>query len=184
MNTDFGTRLNDLQLVSPQRWVLALAAMVAALGACVAASIRSGGASGPILLLLYALVVLSLVRPATHAPLLVTAIVIAQCVTTADDPTTPLMIVVAFGLVVFHTIIGLMSITPHNAVVAPAIVRRWSLRMLAVMAATVAVWLLTATLAQRDTAGSVVLTFLGFATLTMLIVAVRALIVRAATASR
>ena len=183
MNADLGARLGDVQLVSPQRWVFAATAMVAALGASVAASGRGEGASSTILLLVAALVVVSLIRPATHAPLLVMAIVIAQCVTTAEDPTTPLTIVVAFGLVVFHTVIGLMSITPHNAVVESAIVRRWSLRVLAVMVATVAMWLLTATLAQRDTAGSVVLTFVGFATLTVLIVAVRALIVRAATAS-
>lgn len=184
MNPDLGARLSDVRLVSPQRWALAAVSMLAAVGASVAASARDGGVSGSILLLVAALVVVSLVRPATHVPLLVTGVVIAQCVATSADPTTPLTVVVAVGLVTFHTIVALMSITPHNAVVEPAVIRRWSLRLLTVVSATVAMWLLTTTLSRRDTAGSVVLTFAGFAVLTVLIAAVRAVVVRAATAAR
>lgn len=183
MSSEFASRVSDLQLVSAQRWVFGLLSVAAAMVASIAASVSDGGGGGPLLLLVAAFAIVTLVRPDSHVGLLVVAIVIAQCVAN-DDTTTPWMIVVAVGLLLFHTITAVSAITPLDATIDEATLRRWTSRLAVAGVATVAMWVLVEVLARRDAAGSVVLTFVGFVILIVLLAGVRAVVVRSADESR
>ena len=83
------------------------------------------------------------------------------------------MIPLAILLFVFHSVIALMAVTPINAHIRGSLLRRWLRRSGYVVAATVGVWAIVFVMDQRRATGSAVLTVVGFATLTVLILTMR-----------
>jgi hypothetical protein len=98
-----------------------------------------------------------------------------QWLATTDDATTPWAIPFAVALLLFHSIIALMAVTPINARVPASLLIRWGQRGCYVVAAIIAVWAVVVLMDQRRAPGNVALTALGFVTLAALILATRAL---------
>jgi hypothetical protein len=170
MNTGELQQVVDrLAMVSSQRSVFGALAVVAA----VAASAASAGSSGFVLVLVLGLAAAAASHPDSHAALLVEAVVVWQWVAGTHDATDPAVVAVASALFVFHTVIALMAVTPSSAVVGRVLVWRWLRRSGYVLVATGSMWLVVVVMVDRQAPGSVLLTFMAFATLAAFAVAIR-----------
>ena len=131
---------------SPQRWRLGVLAVASALVAAIAA----GFGVGPFLAVMVAFpAVLAVVNPGTQLPIAVMVIVIVEWLGSGGSVTSPAVVVLTFGLFVFHTAIALLAVTPHGAGAPPVVLRRWVQRSGVVVAATVGVWAFVVVLEQR-----------------------------------
>jgi hypothetical protein len=74
-----------------------------------------------------------------------------------DDPTSGWAVPLALCIVGFHALVSLLATTPPSAVLDPTVLRRWALRALVPVAATVAVWGLAVALEGRGASVAVVL---------------------------
>lgn len=155
--------------VAPQRWILGVAAVVAAATASLVAGMSGGGQSVLVFIVVAGFAIGSVVRPATHTALAVMIVVTWQWLVTTDDRMSPLVIGVACLLFAFHTIVALLAVVPITAHVDRTIGGRWARRSTLVVAATVSMWLAVALMDQRGADGSVALTLLGFVTVTVLV---------------
>ena len=88
----------------------------------------------------------------------------------AVDGTTPWALAVAIGLLMFHTVIALMAVTPPTANIDRRLLQRCSAVPAGSFATTV-VWTLATTLQRQQLAGTAPLTFAALAALTIAIVA-------------
>jgi hypothetical protein len=79
----------------------------------------------------------------------------------------------ALSLLVFHTLVALMAVTPICAVVDRVVVARWLWRCGAVATATVAMWLVVVLVDGRNADGNAALTAAAFGTAAVLVVALR-----------
>lgn len=164
-------QLARLLRVAPQRWILGMAAVLAAASASLVAGMSGGGQSLLVFVVVLGLAVGATIRPATHTGLAVVFAVSWQWLATTDDRMSPLVVGVAALLFAFHTIVALLAAVPVTARVEPAIGRWWGWRSALVTAATVGLWLAAVLMNQRRAPGSVALTLLGFVTVTVLVVA-------------
>ncbi len=167
--------IDRLWLVSPQRWLFIALALACVAGASTVTALASGTQTGVVVALMLALAVVAVARPDSHAALGVEVAMVWQWLATTDSATTPWVIPFAVLLLVFHTVIALMAVTPINARVPASLVGRWAWRGCFVVAATVGVWAIVVVIDQRRAPGSVALTALGFVTLAALILVARAL---------
>ena len=164
-----------LALVTVQRWVFVATAVSSVVAASTTTAVVGGGQTPIVLVLLIGLAIAAAVRPDSHTALLVETVVVWQWVAGVDDTTSPGAVAVATCLFVFHAVIALMAVTPSSAVVDRLLVRRWVLRAVGVVVATLAMWLIVAVMAQRDGPGSVALALIALLALGALIVATRVL---------
>jgi hypothetical protein len=167
--------IDRLWLVSPQRWLFIALSLCCVAGASTVTALASGTQTGVAVALMLALAVVAVVRPDSHVALGVEVAMVWQWLATNDDATSPWTVPFAVLLVVFHTLIALMAVTPINARVPVSLLGRWAWRGCFVVAATVGVWAIVVVLDQRRAPGSVALTALGFVTLAALILVARAL---------
>jgi hypothetical protein len=167
--------VDRLWLVSGQRWLFIGLSMCCVAGASTTTALAAGTQTGVVVALMVAFAVVAVVRPDSHAALGVEVAMVWQWLATTDSSTTPWVIPFAMLLLVFHTLIALMAVTPINAHVPASLVGRWAWRGCFVAAATVGVWVVVVVLDQRRAPGSVALTALGFVTLAALILVTRAL---------
>jgi hypothetical protein len=166
--------IERLATVSLQRWAFVVSSLVAVVGASTCTASASGQQSGVVLALIVGFGVLAVIRPDSHTALAVETIVVWQWLATVDDLTTPWAIPMALSLLVFHTLIALMAVTPISAVVDRVVVARWLWRCGAVATATVAMWLVVVLVDGRNADGNAALTAAAFATAAALVVALRA----------
>ena len=164
-----------LALVSAQRWVFAAIAVSSVVAASMTTAVVGRGQTPIVLALIIGLAIAAATRPDSHTALLAEAIVVWQWFAGVDDTTTPGALAVATCLFVFHAVIALMAVTPSSAVVDRLLVRRWVRRGVGVGAATLAMWLIVAVMAQRARPGSVTLTSIALLALGALVVATRVL---------
>jgi hypothetical protein len=167
--------IDRLWLVSGQRWLFIAVSLCCVAGASTITALASGTQTGVVVAVMVALAIVAVVRPDSHAALGVEAAMVWQWLATTDDPTTPWAIPFAVLLLLFHTLIALMAVTPINVRVPASLLVRWAWRGCFVAVATVGVWAIVVVMDQRRAPGSVALTALGFVTLAALIVVTRAL---------
>jgi hypothetical protein len=167
--------LDQLALVSAQRWVFAALAVASVAGSFSSAAVVGGDRVGFVLVLVVALAAAAVVRPDSHTALLVEALVVWQWLAGTDDVTNPVVVVVAAGLFVFHTVIALMAVTPSSAVVDRVLVSRWLYRCGYVLIATGTMWVVVVVMVDRRAPGNAWLSSLALLTLTASAVAIRAL---------
>jgi hypothetical protein len=166
--------LDQLAIVSAQRWVFAALAVASVVGAFTSAAIVGGDQVGFVLVLLVGLAVAAVIRPDSHTALLVETVVVWQWLAGTDDVTSPGVVVVGSGLFVFHTVIALMAVTPSSAVVDRVLVRRWVRRCVYVLIATGAMWLVVVVMVDRRAPGNALLSSLALLVLAAFALAVRA----------
>jgi hypothetical protein len=170
---DLERRLASLTRVAPQRWILGLSSVIAALVATLVAGSSGGGQSLLVSSVVVAFAVGSAIRPSTHTAIGVVAVVTWQWLSTNDDALSPLAVVVASALFAFHALIALMAVLPTTAAIDRAAARRWAQRSALVVGATLAMWGAVLLMDQRQAPGSVPLTFVGFLTVAVLVTALR-----------
>lgn len=166
--------IDGVRITSWQRWLFIALAIASAVGASTMTAHVAGQVTGVLLALVFALAAVACARADTHTGLVTGAIVVWQWLATVDDVSSPWAVGVAVCLLVFHTLLALMAVTPITAVVAPPVVRCWVRRLLVVAGAALAVWVCVLVLDGRQTPGNVLLTLSGFITLTVLVFLARA----------
>jgi hypothetical protein len=145
--------------------------VAAALVASLSAGASGGGQSAMVTLVVVAFALSAAVYPAGHAALAVLVVVTWQWLATADDALSPLAIATATDLFVFHVLIALLASTPVGAALDRAVLVRWAQRTAIVGSASMVMWGAVVLMDQRRAAGSVALTFAGFAVAAASIVA-------------
>jgi hypothetical protein len=167
-------RLTDrLWLVSRQRWILVAASVVAATAATTFTGLAAGSQTGAIVVFVIGLAVGAAANPDSHTALAVEILVVWHWLASTDDVTTAWVIPMTWCLLVFHTTIALMAVTPITAEVDRAILVRWARRTAFVALGVGVMWSLVVAMDERDAAGNMALTVLGLVTLTALVVATR-----------
>lgn len=165
--------LDRIALTSAQRWgLIALAVLSTAVASVVAAGV-GGHQRVDVTLVIAAVALAATLRADGHTALVAVALVVWQWAVSADDVATPWSIAVAVCLLVFHSTIALMAVTPITATVDRGVCRAWITRGAWVMAATIAVWAVVVVFDQSSGANGVVLTVAAFAVLTGLVLAAR-----------
>lgn len=137
-------------MASAQRWAFGLAAVVMATGALLVTLLGTGDRFGWFAVLTVVLAAIAAVQAGSHTAAVVIVLAVLQWMSAVDDPTTPRSLVVAVCLLVFHSLLALMAVTPHSTTVPPDVLRRWAQRVGAVTITTAAVWALVRVLQQRD----------------------------------
>lgn len=165
--------LDRVRVTSWQRWLFIVAAIASALGASRFTAVAAGHSPGVVLALVFGLAAVACARADTHVGLVGGGIVVWQWLATVDDTATPWAVAVAACLLMFHTLLALMAVTPITAVVSPSIARSWGRRVLVALLAPLAVWVCVLLLDERQIPGNVLLTFAGFVTLTVLVFVAR-----------
>ncbi len=165
--------IDQLSMVSAQRWAFAALAVVSAVGASTTAAVVGGDQVGFVLVLLAGLATAAVVRPDSHTALLVEVVVVWQWLAGTDDVANPGVVVVASGLFVFHTVIALMAVAPSSSVVDRVLVWRWLRRGGYVVIATGAMWVVVVVMVDRRAPGSALLSSLALLTLAGFAVAIR-----------
>lgn len=155
-------QLQRLLRVSPQRWLLSAIAVASAAGTSILIGVTGGGLPPLVLVLVTAFAAISAARPDAHVASVVIGVVIWQWLVVTDDPTGPVVLGVALGLLVFHSSIALMGPAPVTTTFGSDIVRRWSVRVGIVAAVTLGVWGLVLLFDTREADGDTGLTFAAF----------------------
>lgn len=176
--------LDQLAMVSAQRWAFVALAVVSATGAFTTAAVVSGDQVGFVLVFVVGLAVAAAIRPDSHTALVLETVVVWQWLAGTDDVTNPAVLVVASGLFGFHTVIALMAVTPSSAVVDRVVVWRWLRRCGWVLIATGAMWLVVVVMVDRRAPGNALLSSLALLTLAAFALAIRALSAPAGERSR
>jgi hypothetical protein len=166
--------IDRLWLISLQRWLFIAVSLGCVAGASAITTLAAGSQPSVAIALMVVLTIVAVIMPDSHAALAVEVAVVWQWLAATDDATTPWVIPFAVLLLVFHSVIALMAVTPINAHVRGLILLRWLRRSGYVVAATVGVWAIVLVMDQRRARGSVALTLVGFVTLTVLILTMRA----------
>jgi hypothetical protein len=160
-------RVAALRATSLQRWLLGV---IAVIGPCVVCAITR---TGPVLALVVPLAVASAVRPDSHIGLFVIAITVWCWLARIDDAASPLALVAALSLFVYHASLALMSTMPSSGSIDPAVLTRWIKRSVPVAAATVAVWGLVAAMRGRGLVGNVTLSVAAMVVIAIAAIAAR-----------
>ncbi len=164
--------------VSPQRWSMSFAAMLAAVGAPIATGAVGGSPSLFAVVLIGAIAGLSVVRPAAHTALGVFVVAIWHWLAVVDERASPWVMLVAGSLWCFHALVALMATTPPTATIDPVTMRRWAVRSAAVLVTIPATWLVVVAFDRRSGAGSVGLTALALVVAATLAVGLRSALPR------
>lgn len=151
-----------LKRMSLQRWSLAFAAAVAATAAPIATSMAAGSGQSPfVLALVVGLAVASIARPDSHIAVAVPVVAVWHWIASSGASTSAWTLAVALCLFVFHTLVALMATTPARGTIDRRSLSKWLRRTLAVVLATVGVWLVVLLVDQRQLAGSALATAAG-----------------------
>lgn len=171
--TELPPWIERVVLVSWQRWAIILVALGAAAGSSTITAIAAGTQTAIVFVVIVALAVAAVIRPDSHAAAAVMAVVVWQWLAAVDDSMTPWAPALALTLLLFHTAVALMAVTPSSANVDRTVLWRWFRRCCWVILATCAIAALVALMNQRNAAGSVSLTVVGLVTLTVLLLVAR-----------
>jgi len=161
----------QVRRMSPQRWSLAFAAVVAAALVPIVTGVAGSGQSPVILAVVVGLAGASVTQPDSHVALTVPLVGVWHWTASTDASTSGWALAVAVCVFAFHTLVALMSTTPPRATIDTRSVVRWLRRSVVVVAATVAVWVLVNAADRVDLTGSPVVTTIGFVAAIVLMLA-------------
>lgn len=158
--------INEFHATSLQQWAFRLVAVVASLGALLAAAGANGRLWPAGLFIVTVLAVASAVRPDTHMGLVLVVVIVWHWLATVDGVGGPWLPLAAVCLLVHHAVIALSASTPIGGVLPTVIVLRWVGRTALVASATVGMWAVVAVFDSRDTPGNALLTALALTIVT------------------
>lgn len=171
MNTaKLQVKLDQALATSRQRWMLMI---IAVLSITLASAAIARATPFTDTWVVYCVVVIAMVvaaDPSEQLGLVLMSIVLFQSITAGQAVTSPWALALAVALHVFHSVVALMSVTPHSATVHQTIVIRWIGRSAVVLLITVGVWLLVVAFERRELPGNVTLSMLAFAVLVAAVV--------------
>lgn len=175
-------RLDQALATSRQRWVLAGTAVLTAGVASVLAMAGDAPAQGMAIMVAFTLAaaVVAVSASGTHFGVIVVAVVATQWLGYSGSEASFRSVGVALCLYVFHALTALAAATPHTADIDPVVLRRWAVRSVPVVVATVAVWAVVAAFEQRSPSGNEAVTAVGLAVIAGVLVVLR----RASTTRR
>lgn len=165
--------LDQLALTSLQRWALMAVAVLSMLSASAAAMVVGGQMQLAVAAPIAMFSISAALRTDSHTALAAELLLLWQWFISVEDATTPWAIAVAACVLVFHTTIALMSVTPISAKVDGDVWRAWVARGLLLMVATIGVWVLVVLFDESDTGNDVPLTMAALAVLSALALAGR-----------
>lgn len=165
--------------VAPQRWAMTTAATLGVAGALVVMGGTTDLAFGLYSAAVTAMAVVGLRHADTWFPAVVIALVVVRWVVSDGDPLSPVTIVIAAALALYHSVAALVARLPASATVDRDVALRWATRWAVVSAAAGGGWALLAALDRRDAGSSSLATV---AALSAVIVGLVALRRRATTA--
>jgi len=161
----------QVRRMSPQRWSLAFAAVLVATLVPIVTGIAGSGQSPILLAIIVGLAGASVTQPDSHVALTVPLVAVWHWTASTSAPLNAWALVVALGLLGFHTLVALMATTPSRATIDSRSVGRWLRRGALIASATGAVWLLVVGVDRLDLAGSATVTTIGLVAATTLMVA-------------
>jgi hypothetical protein len=154
--------LDAIAALSPSQRSLRAASIVAPQVA-VATTAAAGDASVVLTGALFLLSLVAALRPDSHAPFLVTALVALHWVVGVDEIGSPWVLVTAAAVLVLHVATAAATAAPPAAQLPASALRRWLLRCAAALAITAAAWGAMRLLASLDTRANVALAVAGCA---------------------
>ena len=155
--------IDEFHATSLQQWVVRLVAIVAALGAVLAAAGANNRLWPAGLFIVTVLALAAAVRPDTHTALFVVAVVTWHWLATVDEVGGPWLPIAAVCLLVHHAVIALSASIPVGGVLPMTTIGQWAGRTTLAGGATIGVWALVAVLDGRDAPGNALLTGLALA---------------------
>ena len=161
----------QVRRMSPQRWALGFAAVVAAALVPIVTGVAGSGQSPIILAVVVGLAGASVTQPDSHVALGVPLVGFWHWTASTGASTSGWVFAVAVCAFAFHTLVALMSTTPPRATIDAGSVVRWLRRSVVIVAATVAVWVLVNAAERIDLSGSAVVTTTGFVAAIVLMLA-------------
>lgn len=146
----------DMPAVAPL--VLRAIALVTPVLAVVATAVAAGHVTQFVVLAVVAGAVLCVRSPDSHLGLVMVVGLAVHWIAETPRATSGWALVVAVALALFHVSLAALSVAPPDAAWTGAMARRWARRTAVVVAATAAMWLLTAALdGALDGSGAVAL---------------------------
>ncbi len=127
--------LDTLRATSPHRWALGAAAVLSVVVAIATILVGSGRSFGWFALFIVVVAVVATVQAGSHTGFAAIALVAGFWLGTVDDVTSGRSVIVAICLLVFHTALALMAVTPHSSTIHPDVLRRWLARSTLVVGA-------------------------------------------------
>lgn len=165
--------IDEFHATSAQQWLFHLVAVVAALGALVAAAGANGRLWPAGLVMVSLLALAAAVRPDTHMALVVIVVIVWHWLATVEGVGGPWLPITVLYLLVHHSVIALSASVPTGGALPAATIGQWARKTALVGCASVGTWALVALLDGRHTAGNGLLTGLALA-----IVAAAAVLIR------
>lgn len=160
--------------VAPQRWAMSSVGTLAVAGALVVMGGTTDLTYGLYSAAVTAMAFIGVHRHAdTWFPAVVVALVVIRWVVSDGDPLSPVTIVIAVAVALYHTVAALLACVPESASVGLDVGRRWAGRWLAVSAAAVAGWALLVALDRRDAEPSSLATIAALSAMIVGLVALR-----------
>ena len=150
--------IDEFLETSGQQWLLRVVAVLAPVGAVLAAAAANERWWPFGLFVATVLAIASAIRPDTHTALVVVVAIVWHWSTTVDDLGTPWLPVASVCLLVFHAVTALSATMPIGGELPLATVKRWLRRVAIVAAATVSMWVLVLVLERREAEGNGLLT--------------------------
>ncbi len=167
-------RLDAIMATAPQRLVLGgLAALVPTL-LSIGMAVASERSDAWLVVIVAASAIGAAMQPDDHLGLVTIGLVSIHWLSIGASVVSPWAIVVAAGLLVFHSLLALMGGTPHTSTLPRGLFVVWLRRLVFVLLPTIGVWLLVTVLERRDIPGNVAVSVAAFAALTAAVVLLQA----------
>lgn len=171
--------IDEFHATSQQQWVFRLVAVLAPIGAVLAAAGANDRLWPAGLFIVTVMALASAVRPDTHIAAVAVVVVVWHWLATVDEVGGPWLPIAAVCMLLYHAVIALSATVPIGGVLPPATIGRWAARTTLAGGATLGVWALVVALDGRNAPGNGLLTALALA-----IVAGAAVVIRSRSVGR
>ncbi len=163
-------RLDAIMATAPQRLALGALAAVVPTSISIGLALASERSDAWLVVIVAASAIGAAMQPDDHLGLVTIGLVSVHWLSIGASVVSPWVIVVAAGLLLFHSLLALMAGTPHTSTLPPALVLIWLRRLVLVLIPTVGVWLLVMVLDRRDLPGNVAVSVAAFVALAVVVI--------------
>lgn len=147
-------RADQILATAPQRVFVGAVTVAVALVTSLALARSSTAADGWLVVLVTLFAIGAVLQPDDHLGLVTIVLLGAHWIAADHSTTSPWSLAIAGSILLFHSLLAVMAVTPHTADVPPALLVRWSRRGLVVGVVAVGVWGLAVVLDRREAPGN------------------------------
>lgn len=166
-------RVDQILATAPQRVFLSGIAVATVLTTSLALGLSSDAADGWLVVLVSLFALGSVLQPDDHLGLVTIMLVVVHWLVAGLPVVSAWSLGVAASIVIFHSLLAIMAVTPHTADLPMALLVVWLRRLVVVGASTLGVWLLVVGFERRNIDGDLGLSVAAYAALIVAIVALR-----------